>query len=205
MGGSGRRRSSSGRGRRASSGGSGLRQYYAAQLMQPEWLVDVPPDLGTEWWVLLSSVGPVCCCCFSHACLLFALGCHAAVLLVLRAPLCLTHVPFKFHSPHTFPLVTLRYALPRPEGQRCLVISARGQTVTRLRSGVLYERFASRLPAGGPGQGGDDNFCIMDCVYHAADQTYYILGACWASGMQVAVQWRNAGQPLSSACWLACY
>ncbi|KAI7835612.1 hypothetical protein COHA_010489 [Chlorella ohadii] len=121
MGGSGGRRSSSGRGRRASSGGSGLRQYYAAQLMQPEWLVDVPPDLGTEW-----------------------------------------------------------YALPRPEGQRCLVISARGQTVTRLRSGVLYERFASRLPAGGPGQGGDDNFCIMDCVYHAADQTYYILDLmCW--------------------------
>lgn len=69
-----------------------------------------------------------------------------------------------------------RYALPRPEGQRCLVISARGQTVSRLRSGVLFERFASRLPAGGPGQGGDDNFCIMDCVYHAADETYYILG-----------------------------
>lgn len=50
-GGGGRRRASGGRGRRASSGGSGLRQYYAGQLMQPEWLVDVPPDLGTEWWV----------------------------------------------------------------------------------------------------------------------------------------------------------
>lgn len=48
MGGGGRR-TSGGRGRRASSGGSGLRQHYAAQLMQPEWLVDVPPDLGTEW------------------------------------------------------------------------------------------------------------------------------------------------------------
>lgn len=75
-----------------------------------------------------------------------------------------------------------RYALPRPEGQRCLVISARGQTIARMRSGVLFERFASRLPAGGPGQGGDDNFCILDCVYHATDQTYYILGGCWAGG-----------------------
>ena len=48
-------------GRRASGGGGGryggspgqdsarLRNYYAKQLMQPEWLVDVPPDLGTEW------------------------------------------------------------------------------------------------------------------------------------------------------------
>ena len=40
-----------------SSGGGGgrrrygheLRQYYADQLMLPEWLVDIPPDLGTEW------------------------------------------------------------------------------------------------------------------------------------------------------------
>lgn len=34
-----------------SPGGSGaaLRQYYSQQLMQPEWLVDVPPNLGSEW------------------------------------------------------------------------------------------------------------------------------------------------------------
>lgn len=71
-----------------------------------------------------------------------------------------------------------RYALPRPEGQRCLVVSARGATAARLRNGALLERFASRLPAGGPGQGGgEDNFCILDCVYHAADHTYYVMGA----------------------------
>lgn len=23
--------------------------YYAKQMMQPDWLVDIPPNLGTEW------------------------------------------------------------------------------------------------------------------------------------------------------------
>ena len=75
-----------------------------------------------------------------------------------------------------------RYALPRPEGQRCLVVAARGGTVARTRSGALLERFRSLLPAGGPGggqggAGGEDCFCILDCVFHPADQTYYVLGA----------------------------
>lgn len=26
-----------------------LRQYYAQQLMQPEWLTDVPDDLSSDW------------------------------------------------------------------------------------------------------------------------------------------------------------
>lgn len=80
------------------------------------------------------------------------------------------------------PAPTLRrYVLPRPEGQRCLVVAARGTTVARLRNGVLLERFASPLPGGGQAQqgGGEDNFCILDCVYHATDETYYILGG-WA-------------------------
>lgn len=70
-----------------------------------------------------------------------------------------------------------RYAVPRPEGQRCLLIAARGQTVARLRNGALLERFGSPLPAGGRGQpAGDDSFCILDCIFHAPDQTYYVLG-----------------------------
>lgn len=122
--GSARRRSSAGTANLRSPGGGGaaLRQYYSQQLMQPEWLVDVPPDLGSEW-----------------------------------------------------------YALPRPEGQRCLLIAARGQTVARLRNGALLERFGSPLPAGGRGQpAGDDSFCILDCIFHAPDQTYYVLDLmCW--------------------------
>lgn len=49
--GSARRRSSAGAANLRSPGGGGaaLRQYYSQQLMQPEWLVDLPPDLGSEW------------------------------------------------------------------------------------------------------------------------------------------------------------
>lgn len=43
------RRASGGGGGRSPGGGARLRQHYAAQLMQPEWLVDVPPDLATDW------------------------------------------------------------------------------------------------------------------------------------------------------------
>ncbi|GBF92905.1 hypothetical protein Rsub_05741 [Raphidocelis subcapitata] len=32
--------------------GAELRHHYARQLMQPEWLTDVPPDLGSAWLVL---------------------------------------------------------------------------------------------------------------------------------------------------------
>eukprot|EP00877_Chromochloris_zofingiensis_P001552 jgi/Chrzof1/11398/Cz05g35080.t1 len=29
--------------------GAALRQYFQGQLMQPEWMTDVPPDLGEQW------------------------------------------------------------------------------------------------------------------------------------------------------------
>ena len=35
--------------RRPPGAGKALRQYYAEQLMLPEWLNEVPPDLGVEW------------------------------------------------------------------------------------------------------------------------------------------------------------
>lgn len=53
-------------GRRRSSGGRSAgeaakrRQHYAAQLMQPEWLVDVPSDLGTDWCVWPAALLSVC-------------------------------------------------------------------------------------------------------------------------------------------------
>lgn len=57
------------------------------------------------------------------------------------------------------------------------MIAARGATSARLRNGALLERFASLLPGGGPGQrSGEDSFSILDCVYHAPNQTYYVLG-----------------------------
>jgi hypothetical protein len=41
----------SGRGPWAPEGlqGQQLRKYFADQLMQPEWMSDIPPDLGTSW------------------------------------------------------------------------------------------------------------------------------------------------------------
>ena len=32
------------------------REYWAGQLMQPEWLIDIPEDLATDW----------CGCCISY-------------------------------------------------------------------------------------------------------------------------------------------
>jgi snurportin-1 len=39
-------------------------------------------------------------------------------------------------------------ALPRPEGVRCLVIAAQGETVSRKRNGLVLHRFHSALPSG---------------------------------------------------------
>lgn len=71
-----------------------------------------------------------------------------------------------------------RYALPRPEGQRCLVVAAEGRTVSRTRSGSLLHTFPSALPGGARGSGGGDGPssgpCILDCVYHEPAATYFV-------------------------------
>ena len=40
--------------------GAELRRHYARQLMQPEWLTDVPPDLGSAWLALPRPEGRRC-------------------------------------------------------------------------------------------------------------------------------------------------
>lgn len=66
----------------------------------------------------------------------------------------------------------------RPEGVRCLVIASRGLTTARLRNGVVHARFASALPGGSPETTrGEDSYCLLDCVHHEADATYYALDA----------------------------
>ncbi|EEH56954.1 mRNA_cap_enzyme [Micromonas pusilla CCMP1545] len=68
------------------------------------------------------------------------------------------------------------FAIPRPEGRRCLVVSSRGGVVSRLRSGRPLHRFKSALPGGSDAtRHGPDAFCILDCVFHERDQTYYVL------------------------------
>jgi snurportin-1 len=98
-----------------------LRQHWASQLMNPEWLIEIPRDLATEW-----------------------------------------------------------YVLPRPEGQRCTVLASKGRTTARLRNGIIFENFQSGLPCGSRettgGGGGQGNYSLLDCIYHAPTNTYYILG-----------------------------
>ena len=31
---------------------AGTREYWAGQLMQPEWMIDIPDDLATAWSAL---------------------------------------------------------------------------------------------------------------------------------------------------------
>ncbi|GAX78844.1 hypothetical protein CEUSTIGMA_g6282.t1 [Chlamydomonas eustigma] len=92
--------------------------YFASQLMHPEWMTDVPPDLGVDW-----------------------------------------------------------YVLPRPEGKRCLLVSSGGRTVSRLRSGSVLHNLQSSLPEGGGGPssscGREAAACMLDCIYHESDRTYY--------------------------------
>eukprot|EP00201_Polytomella_parva_P020545 CAMPEP_0175043766 /NCGR_PEP_ID=MMETSP0052_2-20121109/3390_1 /TAXON_ID=51329 ORGANISM="Polytomella parva, Strain SAG 63-3" /NCGR_SAMPLE_ID=MMETSP0052_2 /ASSEMBLY_ACC=CAM_ASM_000194 /LENGTH=656 /DNA_ID=CAMNT_0016306903 /DNA_START=98 /DNA_END=2068 /DNA_ORIENTATION=+ len=100
---------------------------YSRQLMIPEWMTDIPEDLGSNWFVM-----------------------------------------------------------PRPQGRRCLLISSRGWTVSRLqRSGSVLHRFQSPLPDGSQstvegGGGGGKGYCILDAVYDNSTLTYYIQDLmCW--------------------------
>ncbi|CAN6914513.1 hypothetical protein HID58_078149 [Brassica napus] len=75
------------------------------------------------------------------------------------------------------------YVLARPAGKRCFVVSTDGVTVSRLRNGSVLHHFPSALPGGarkkgvsGPAQ----SYSILDCIFHEADQTYYVIDmVCW--------------------------
>lgn len=67
------------------------------------------------------------------------------------------------------------FVRPRPEGRHCIVVSSKGRTMSRLRTGEVLHSFQSLLPAGGhtPGQG--TGHCILDCIFNDATNTYYVL------------------------------
>ena len=104
-------------------------RFSESQFMLPEWMVDVPPDLGHAW-----------------------------------------------------------FATPRPKGQRVLVISSRGCTVSRLKNGRVLHRFPSALPGGSQrtkhGKA-EDSFCILDCVFHQEDGVYYVMDCMAWNGMSM--------------------
>jgi len=90
--------------------------FWAQQLMHPEWMVDVPGNLSSEW-----------------------------------------------------------YVTPRPEGKRCIVVAAKGVTTSRTRNGMVLHRFQSALPNGSRRSSGPSAPSVLDCIFHEADSTYYVL------------------------------
>ncbi|KAH8548767.1 hypothetical protein BGW37DRAFT_504957 [Umbelopsis sp. PMI_123] len=72
--------------------------------------------------------------------------------------------------------------VPCPVGKRCLVISANGQTVARLRSGRILNKFESILPAGSSTYRGNKvtDYCILDCIFDPIHWVFYVLDImCW--------------------------
>ncbi|XP_068000354.1 snurportin-1 isoform X1 [Melanerpes formicivorus] len=68
-----------------------------------------------------------------------------------------------------------------PVGKRALVVASRGTTAAYTKSGFCVNRFPSLLPGGNRHSSASEKvYCILDCIYSEAKQTYYILDVmCW--------------------------
>ncbi|XP_021263181.1 snurportin-1, partial [Numida meleagris] len=68
-----------------------------------------------------------------------------------------------------------------PVGKRALVVASRGSTAAYTKSGFCVNRFPSLLPGGNRHNTTSEKvYCILDCIYNEAKQTYYILDVmCW--------------------------
>lgn len=72
--------------------------------------------------------------------------------------------------------------MARPEGLRCLVIASHQCTISRHRNGSILHKFPSPLPNGSRTSkaGSGDDVCVLDCIFHEADSTYYVIDMmCW--------------------------
>lgn len=88
--------------------------------------------------------------------------------------------------------------MPRPEGRRCLVISAKGQTTSRLRNGALFECFSSVLPNGAPStQAGADVGALQGCRHagqrRATSGTFTAAAAWGIVHARCCTAWRLPG------------
>ena len=77
------------------------------------------------------------------------------------------------------------FVLPRPEGSRVLLISSNSNTIARRENGTTLENFQSYLPNGSyETTARSDSYCILDAIYHAENQTYYVLDMmCWKGNL----------------------
>ncbi|KAM5569934.1 hypothetical protein ABKV19_017115 [Rosa sericea] len=72
------------------------------------------------------------------------------------------------------------FVLARSAGERCLVVSYNGTTVSRRRNGTVLHRFPSALPDGCSRTKAQPSCSILDCIFHEMDQTYYVIDMlCW--------------------------
>ncbi|GAB2269694.1 hypothetical protein Dimus_004616 [Dionaea muscipula] len=102
------------------------------------------------------------------------------------------------------------YVLSRPAGKRCFVVSSNGTTVSRLRNGSVLHHFPSALPSGArtrENSGSSQSYCILDCIYHEADKTYYVIDmVCWRGyslydcSVEFRFFWLNSKLAESGAC-----
>ncbi|KAL3834892.1 hypothetical protein ACJIZ3_009628 [Penstemon smallii] len=123
--------------------GPEARRWFAKQLMLPEWMIDVPERLNTDWYLLILTFHYISC---------------------------------------------FRYVFARPSGKRCFVVSSNGTTVSRLRNGSMLHRFPSALPNGARTKSSSrsgQSYCILDCIFHELDQTYYVIDLLSWAGMSL--------------------
>lgn len=69
-----------------------------------------------------------------------------------------------------------------PVAKRCLIISHNGKTYAYSRTGHFFKQFSSWLPGGhlNASNYGKNNYCILDCLFHEGQQTFYVLDImCW--------------------------
>ncbi|KAF5836310.1 hypothetical protein DUNSADRAFT_6140 [Dunaliella salina] len=65
--------------------------------------------------------------------------------------------------------------MPRPEGQRCLVVTSKGRTVVRGRTGAVLCMTSTGLPEGSHATAAAcSDFCVLDAIWHEPNSTLYI-------------------------------
>ncbi|CAH9117022.1 unnamed protein product [Cuscuta europaea] len=100
------------------------------------------------------------------------------------------------------------YVFARPAGKRCFVVSSNGTTISRLRNGTLLHKFPSALPSGARTNSKSvQSYCILDCVFHELDQTYYVIDMVGWAGFSLyectaefRFYWLNTKLAESGAC-----
>ncbi|KNA13288.1 hypothetical protein SOVF_118140 [Spinacia oleracea] len=101
------------------------------------------------------------------------------------------------------------FVLARPAGKRCFVVSTNGTTVSRQRNGIVLHHFPSALPCGARTRGNSaaQSYCILDCIFHEMDQTYYVIDMlCWGGyslydcNAEFRFFWSNSKLAESGAC-----